>query len=253
MRQASVAQTPDYHIDKQHPRASLQQLVFNGHIMKESITILIHGTFGQSGQWHRPGSRFHRYIKREVFDDVYSGDDFFSWSGESNNDPNAPNDPREKAAKRLVEWCKDHPAKSYNLISHSHGTNVANIATHIGLDNVNKLIHLSPPVWSSNPLYLPKMSSVSQKVIYNFHPRFDFIVNVLARASQNYDGTRVDRYETEFVLRGGDHWAPTYPSVWRRNNIGDIVSNDELVNTSITQDPKDKKKRKRKSKKKNKK
>ncbi|MCA9178829.1 MAG: hypothetical protein KDB14_30410 [Planctomycetales bacterium] len=188
-----------------------------------SITILIHGTFSREvGLWHRPGSRFHSFLKRQFFPDVYSGPDFFKWSGRR------PDAARHEAAVKLVKWCKKHPAQTYNLIAHSHGTNVVNIATHIGLENIGKMIYLSPPVWGDKPNYLPDLEKVDQKVIFNFHPRQDFIVSVLGHARQNFDGTEVDRYEREFVLPGGDHWAPVRIHSWRAHNIGEIVTDDEL-------------------------
>ena len=87
---------------------------------------------------------------------------------------------------------------------------------------------MSPPVWPGKPGYLPNMSVVDPKLIFNFHPRLDWIVTVLARANQNYDGSAVDFYEDEFVLRGADHWAPVRVINWERYNIGDIVTNDQL-------------------------
>jgi hypothetical protein len=184
-----------------------------------SISVLVHGTFSKDiGRWHRPGSRFHRYIKGCYFPDVYSEEDFFYWTGGKTDKA------RIDAAHKLIDWCEKHPAKKYNFISHSHGTNVVNLATNNGLTNVNKLIHLSPPVWSDKDGYLPNMDVVEDKTIYNIRPRFDLIVTVLAKAQQNYDATPTDRYEMEITLPLPGHWAPLDVRNWERFDIGEIVT-----------------------------
>jgi len=189
-----------------------------------SITILIHGTFSQrTGRWHRPGSRFHRFLRQNYFPDVYCGADFFEWSGGPSDDA------RLCAAKKLVDWCKKHPATQFNLISHSHGTNVANLATHHGLENVNKLIHLSPPVWGDKAGYLPKMEFMQDKAIYNIRSQVDLIVTKVANAAQNYDRTRVDEFEKEYVLPGAGHWQPVRVRNWKRYDIGDVVTRNDMI------------------------
>ncbi len=190
----------------------------------ESITILIHGTFSRRfGRWHVPGSPLHQHIRQFVFPDVYCGQDYFDWSG------GASDADRECAAANLIKWCDDHPAKTYNLIGHSHGANVANIASNTGLNNIKKLVFLSPPVWEHDD-YLPNMDSVEQKTIFNFHAARDFIVTQVAnpRAAQNYQRTSHANYEREFVIAPFSHWAPLQLSNWVEDDIGDIISIDGL-------------------------
>jgi len=49
--------------------------------VRPSMTVIVHGTFAKNSSWYQPGRDFHRYIKRNVYPDIYSGDDYFFWSG----------------------------------------------------------------------------------------------------------------------------------------------------------------------------
>ncbi len=208
----------------QHERTSMTKTKR----IPKSITILIHGTFSRKiGRWHRPGSRLHTHIKNYVLPDVYCDKkDFFEWSGKASDGA------RLKAAKKLIKWCRDHPAESYNLIGHSHGANVASIASNIGLNNINKLVFLSPPVWKhkEDEGYLPNIDALSHKALYNFHAQRDLIVTRVANppALQNYEGTSVAEFEKEFVIARVGHWAPLSLLNWLEDDIGEIISDAGL-------------------------
>ena len=75
------------------------------------------------------------------------------------------------AARKLVDWCNQHPAQLLRLISHSHGANVANLATGMGLQTCT-LIHLSPPV---HDRYMPDIARVTSRTFFSIHPTIDLV------------------------------------------------------------------------------
>ena len=177
-----------------------------------SMTVIIHGTFARKAKWYKPGGDFHRYIKGTVFSDVYSGKDYFFWSGRYLHRA------RKKAARKLVAWCRDHPAHLYRFISHSHGANVVNIATGLGLSACT-LIHLSPPV---HKRYLPKMANVSSQQFFTIRPRIDAVV-FIDGGRQNYRGTPVERFEQERICALFGHSKSHGKKRWQKKKVPKLV------------------------------
>src|SRR2546430_8122363 len=91
-------------------------------------TMLIHGTWAQNSPWWQPGGDFHTYILQSVRPDLYSKPDRFGWSGGYSDAA------RTLAATDLVSWVQNHNEQGLDLITHSHGGNVAFLATQNGLD-----------------------------------------------------------------------------------------------------------------------
>ncbi len=180
--------------------------------VQPSMTVLIHGTFAHDQEWYQPGGDFQTYIKQNVFPDLYGSDDFFRWSGRYSDRE------RRKAAKSLVEWCAAHPASILRLIGHSHGANVANIATTLGLATCT-LIHLSPPVHEE---YLPDMPQVSSGRFYNLHSRIDLVV-FIDGGGQNYKRTTVETSEVEKICAFAGHAKSHGPDRWEAIKGGDLV------------------------------
>lgn len=191
--------------------------------MEASITVLIHGTLSASNRWYQPGSRFHRYLRRNVFSDVYSGSDVFRW-------PAAPTPAaRRKGAERLIKWCRRHPARQYRFIGHSHGANVANLVTQKGFPGICTLIHLAPPALAE---YLPDLNYVTSGRFFTIHSQWDAIVNSVQGARQNYQShPSVASQETVIELRRrGGHWRPVRVRTWQDWKIARVV-------TSVCTDP----------------
>lgn len=176
-----------------------------------SMTVIVHGTFAKNEQWYRPGGDFHNYIRRNVFPDVYSGDPFF-WSGRYSDSA------RRSAARKLKKWCDDHPTGLLRLIGHSHGANVVNLATRLGLQACT-LIHLSPPVHAQ---YLPDMTQVSSQRFFTIRPTVDPVV-WLDGGDQDYSGTSVASFERMRKSAWWGHSTSHEPQRWRNKNLGDFV------------------------------
>lgn len=177
-----------------------------------SMTVIIHGTFARKSKWYKPGGDFHQYIKENVFSDVYSRSDFFFWSGRYLHRA------RKKAARKLVAWCRDHPARLYRFISHSHGANVVNIATRLGLSACT-LIHLSPPV---HKRYLPRMANVSSRRFFTIRPRIDLVV-LLDRGQQDYRRTPVRKFEKRKICASFGHSKSHSKKRWQKKKVSKLV------------------------------
>ena len=115
----------------------------------ETMTLVIHGAFAAGDSWWRPTGSFGRYIG-EITGNLYQGSDFFRWSGGGFHPA------RERAARDLVAWVRQHPAQELDIITHSHGGNIVFLATKMGL-KVRKLISLATPMTLD---YMPDLRQI---------------------------------------------------------------------------------------------
>ena len=92
-------------------------------------SITIHGTFARlRSDWYKPGSAFHRYLKRRVSADLYSGDDYFRWDGRYSDAS------RQFGANDLKRWLRKHKVRSLDTVfAHSHGGNLVLTALSKGV------------------------------------------------------------------------------------------------------------------------
>jgi pimeloyl-ACP methyl ester carboxylesterase len=126
------------------------------------MTIIIHGTGARSARWWQHGSGFWNYING-VVGNVYGGSDAFSWSGRNRHSA------RQTAATDLANWALAHPATNLDIIAHSHGGNVALLASHEGLE-IRKLINLGTPIRTE---YLPSLHNI--ETLHNVFSTRDFV------------------------------------------------------------------------------
>lgn len=186
--------------------------------LRNSMTVIIHGTFAMDSAWYQPGGDYHEYIRTQVYPDVYSGQDFFFWSGRYAATENQLRNIWRQAAKKLVSWVKAHPATTLRLIAHSHGNNVVNMATRIGMQACT-LIQLSPPVRRNN---LPDMQSVSSGRLFNIRSRIDLVVR-LDGGFTTYQGTSVASAERGRIISFFGHSDSHDPNRWVRRTIPALV------------------------------
>ena len=186
--------------------------------IRSSMTLIIHGTFAKDHSWYQPSGDFHSYIKQDVYPDVYSGNDFFFWSGRYSLSDNGLRRIWTAAANKLVSWINSHPTHKLRLIAHSAGNNVVNIATK----NIQacSLIQLSPAVRSS---ILPNMQNVSSSKLFNIHSTIDLVLSIDGGA-QNYKNTAVATFETikkiSFIGHSDSHDADK----WKKKNVPQLVT-----------------------------
>ena len=181
--------------------------------VRPSMTVIIHGTFAKDSDWYKPGGDFHTYIKNNVYPDVYSGGDFYFWSGRYSLSDDGLKRIWTRAANKLVSWVNTHPSRKLRLIAHSHGNNVVNIAMrHI---QACSLIQLSPPVRSWN---LPDMANVSSNRLFNIHSTIDLVV-LIDGGAQNYKRTTVAASERIRKIARFGHSDSHDGGKWNRKNI----------------------------------
>lgn len=174
---------------------------------RERITIMIHGTWASDEKWWRPGGDFFQYVKDELDrPDLYGAKDQYQWSGKNWDSS------RRTAANDLNSWLRSHPAAVVNIFAHSHGANVAMLATHQGI-TVNRLVMLSPPVRKD---YFAKWSNV--QYAYNIQAKFDPVV-AIANGGQWFNLPNV----LEKKMKASGHSSSHDPGVWRTERLAKFI------------------------------
>ncbi|WP_145204894.1 alpha/beta fold hydrolase [Planctomycetes bacterium Poly30] len=177
----------------------------------DTITVMIHGTWASDGTWWRKGGDFFEYARRDLgLADLYDRKDAFRWSG-SNSDVS-----RSRAARELGQWLNSHRAASVRVFAHSHGANVASLATQRGA-KIDRLVMLSPPVRKD---YLPNWRNIRQA--YNIQAKFDVVVGI-ARGGQWFKGLTRSKKIKERKLRVRGHSASHDPRVWKDEKLDRFV------------------------------
>ncbi len=103
---------------------------------EQSESIIIHGTFARPSTWWRPGAPFHQFLSVDVVPDLYAGPAPYSWSGVWSLPA------RQRAAHQLLAWTHGQPVN--HVFAHSHGGNIALMATHLQ-QRIERLVLLSCP------------------------------------------------------------------------------------------------------------
>lgn len=174
---------------------------------RSSITIIIHGTWAADGKWWRPKGDFYNYLKKDLkLADLYGGSDRFKWSGKNRGSS------RRKAATSLTQWIKAHPADQVNVFAHSHGANVAMLATRKST-RIHRLVMLSPPVRED---YYADWRKVGQA--YNIQANFDPVV-AIARGGQWFKIPQVK----EKKLKANGHSSSHDPDVWKKEKLAKFI------------------------------
>jgi hypothetical protein len=126
-------------------------------------TTVVHGTWASSQSWWRNGYPFFEYMEHDIpVDDLFLGDDPFAWSG--NWSANA----REQAAMELTTWAAQHNEICLNVVAHSHGSNVALLASNSV--RFGRMILLSTPAHPH--LYSPG----DYRSLFSLRVRLDLVV-----------------------------------------------------------------------------
>ncbi len=175
---------------------------------RDSITIMIHGTWASDGEWWRPSGDFFEYVKKDLLrTDLYGEKDLFKWSGKNRDSQ------RKQAGLSLGKWLAAHPAQEINVFAHSHGANVAMLATHDDKVRFHRLVMLSPPVRED---YFAKWDNVTSA--FNIQADFDPVV-AIAQGGQWFKLANVQ----EKKLKASGHSASHDPDVWRGESLANFI------------------------------
>jgi hypothetical protein len=175
---------------------------------------IVHGTLFSSvghpiDEWWAPVSgEFHDYIKNGSRPNVYSGEDYFYWSGGWSDHA------REDAAKKFVCWAKRHNASDFDVLAHSHGCNVTMLASN-NL-RLGKLVLMSCPVhWGT---YQPDFNNVSKVILIRI--KWDFVI-MADRGGQRFHDSRI--HEHVLPLWFGRHESSRKSNTWRNRQLDTLI------------------------------
>jgi len=171
-------------------------------------TLLVHGTWAATSLWWQPGGDFHTYILNNVRSDLYSQSDRFGWSGDYSDSA------RAQAAVQLDNWVNAHNDAGLDLITHSHGGNVAMLGTHSGLQ-IGELILLSCPVHI--PKYMPDFSQIRKAVSIRVH--LDLVI-LADRGGQKF---KLSQIQENILPAWFDHQATHDPATWDKYNVRSML------------------------------
>lgn len=141
----------------------------------QAVYIIIHGTWCKPFNWHMPGGDFYDALQ-EAAQKQNASVGFLNWSGKNSHEA------RIEGAKRLVRLINIYPEKTkINLVTHSHGGNVAILASQIiGKQLINQtqidtVFAFGTPICAFS--YMPDMLVINN--VYNFFSFADLIQPVL--------------------------------------------------------------------------
>jgi hypothetical protein len=171
-------------------------------------SLLVHGTFARSASWWQPGGDFHSFILANVRPDLYSAADRFDWSGGYSDAA------RAIGATELRDWVAAHGLGGLDLFGHSHGANIAMLATQSGL-TIGTLVLLSCPVHI--PKYIADFTRVTRCV--SLHVRMDLVV-LADRGGQRFNHPNIEEHVLPIWF---DHFATHDPAVWKKHRVKDML------------------------------
>jgi len=146
------------------------------------VFILVHGTWAHHCAWHKPEGDFFCALEESA---QQRGARVVSFCWDSKNTHEA----RLKAAQRLERLIMSYSVDTQiNIVAHSHGANVANIASQLLVvredqhPQIKALYYLGAPVCMER--YAPNMEVVQH--LYNFFSFRDFVQPVLGLFGREY-------------------------------------------------------------------
>lgn len=189
------------------------------HAPVANLLLVIHGTFAAGQSWWRWPSPFTQHLDALTGGAVYKGADAFAWSG-GNSDAD-----RETAASDLVVWVQTHPANDLTIVAHSHGGNVAMLATRLATAvAISRLILLGTPIRTD---YTPDVRRIG--VLYNVYSFGDYIQKPGAAPHRRGEGRTLGDSErvVNFLARNGvfgpGHADLHDAAVWHSNGFDQLV------------------------------
>ncbi len=170
---------------------------------------IVHGTWARTSAWWQPPTGdFWKYLHDNVDPQLYAAADRFEWSGGYSDVA------RTLAGEDLHDWVQGHNLDGLDLFAHSHGGNVAMLATHAGT-RVGRLVLLSCPVhW---PKYTPEFSRVTRIVSIRVH--MDLVI-LVDGGGQQFSDPGIEEHVLPVWF---DHSATHEPETWEDHHVADLL------------------------------
>jgi hypothetical protein len=183
------------------------------------MLVVVHGTWASGATWWRWPSPFTQYLDTLTGGSVYKGAGAFSWSG-GNGDSD-----RQAGAAALGAWVQAHPANDLTIVTHSHGGNVAFLATRLGV-KAGRVVLLANPMRTD---YTPDLRQVD--LVYNVYSFGDLVQTPAATFPHERgegrtlaDSERVVNFLAHNGLVGPGHSDLHEPAVWQANGFDQLVT-----------------------------
>ena len=145
-------------------------LMLNCSAQARTIWVLIHGTWGVDSAWYLPGGDFFQQCKESIqlYDNQYCIS--FTWSGKNCHDA------RLRGAQQLCALLQSYsPKTTFLLVAHSHGANVAFLASQLlaeqATHKIETIFALGAPI--NTEWYAPNMEIVAN--VFNFFSLRDLV------------------------------------------------------------------------------
>jgi hypothetical protein len=171
-------------------------------------SLMVHGTFAKNAKWWQPGGDFHEFIRRTVDPDLYGAGDRFDWSGGYSDAA------RALAATELRDWVNAHNLAGLDIFAHSHGANLAMLATQCGL-SVGTLVMMSCPVHIHK--YSPNPSAITRSVSVRVHLDLVILADI---GGQRFNHPNIEEHVLPIWF---DHSATHQPNVWRKHKVRELL------------------------------
>jgi pimeloyl-ACP methyl ester carboxylesterase len=186
------------------------QIEAMGAQVRDRWTVLVHGTWASqdSGAWWKPGGNFFDYLVAQAVPGLHQLESTFSWSGDNRDGA------RSSAAKRFAEWLKAQKPKSLHVVGHSHGANVALLATKEGLE-IENLVMLSTPIRED---YVAKMDWGRLGAVRSVQAEHDAVV-AIARGVKRFPAGVGHGKLKESEIKESGHSKTHDPEVWTRHDL----------------------------------
>ena len=171
---------------------------------RSRTSTIIHGTWASGSSWWQPGGDFWTYLHDNVDNSLYGASDRFGWTGGYSDTA------RALAGTELHDWVQQHNLDGLDLYTHSHGGNVAMLATQAGT-RAGKLVMLSCPVhW---PKYTPQFPLVAKAISVRVH--LDLVI-LADRGGQRFPDPRIQEHVLPIWF---NHFATHDPANWQKYDI----------------------------------
>ncbi len=167
---------------------------------RSNTAFVTHGTWASNADWYQAGSDFIQHLATTDLAPIH--DPPFKWSGAYNHAA------RVAAATRMVEWVENQGLDTPDVVGHSHGGTVANLATQLGLE-VDRLVLLS---WPVHRAWYPAFANVQR--IISFRVRFDLVI-MADRGGQRFRHPAVEEHRNGWFDHGATHEA----DYWQEHDL----------------------------------